>query len=90
MQGVGNGNLQELGQMVVCVRCGKCCWIPDKGGKLKPCKFLIKLKSGKTLCRIYNMRLGRKLNDEFVCGTVETRRYDYEGCPFNTDREILC
>lgn len=37
--------------MVNCQRCGKCCIIEGV-----PCRYLIKLPNGRTICRIYKQR----------------------------------
>lgn len=70
-----------------CLRCGKCChWI--EGTKIVKCHFLIPQKDGKTLCRVYNTRLGRVLKtvgkESVVCTTTKDRQYNQIGCPFNS------
>jgi hypothetical protein len=72
-----------------CLRCGKCCYFPDKNNELRKCRNLVKLPSGKTLCRIYNKRTGFKIDDEKVCGDRLDILYDFEGCPYNADKPIL-
>ena len=76
--------------MITCKRCGICCKIP---GILKDCKHLIRLKSGKTLCRVYNSRLGKKIGKmehdgkviDVVCMMRECVKQNYSGCPFNKE-----
>ena len=65
---------------MVCERCGSCCWLgKDRSHK---CKFLVLLKNGKTLCRIYKTRLGTYLGNfdglEWYCATKETMDYQCE------------
>jgi len=69
---------------VFCRNCGKCCIIPLTG---KPCKHLVRLKSGKTLCRVYKTRLGRKIAEDTICILREQSTQDYEGCSFNKNKE---
>lgn len=65
--------------MTKCVRCGKCC---------KGCRFLMRLQSGKTFCRIYPNRIGTIVSDKLVC-VPRKEQFDengniehFEGCPF--------
>ncbi len=68
--------------------CGKCChYIID--GKIFKCKNLIKLSNGKTLCRIYNNRLGYKIAPGFKCGLRENFKMNFVGCPYNVDGQEL-
>ena len=76
--------------MIACLRCGKCCYYKIDG-KIKKCKHLVKLPNGKTLCRIYKKRLGTiidKTKDGKVvrCVLRKDSKFDYEGCPFNTNK----
>jgi hypothetical protein len=57
---------------MVCFRCGKCCFF--NGQK---CPFLIILKSGTTLCRIYAQReregfKPKLINNKFYCVRIGT------------------
>ena len=50
----------------VCKRCGRCCHLVDPVTKrpgIKTCRFLIKTPGGRTLCRIYKNRIGKKLDE---------------------------
>lgn len=63
-------------------------------GRITKCKHLVKLKSGKTLCRVYKTHLGRVLHDNKdgtvqVCKLRKDGNYDYEGCPYNTDKPMF-
>lgn len=71
--------------MPTCLRCGQCCYIKNKDDKItkKKCRFLVILKSGKTLCRIYNNRLGTMITKENVCILRENDKRNYPGCPYN-------
>ena len=72
--------------MTNCLRCGQCCYFQDKEGPTdKKCKFLIILKSGKTLCRIYKTRLGTKLGPKNQCIERKDCNYNFKGCPYNKD-----
>lgn len=68
----------------ICNRCGKCCHFVIEG-RLRACKFLVKLPGGKTLCRIYNAkdRLGREIYPGVYCNKIEDIKTNFEGCPFN-------
>lgn len=73
-----------------CLRCGKCCHVIEDG-RVKKCRFLIQLRSGKTLCRKYNTRLGTVIGGDKawgikVCGQRVKGEWDYDGCPFNTGK----
>jgi len=73
--------------MVVCKRCGTCCHY-EYNGRIKPCKHLIKLSSGKYLCRIYNKRLGTVIDklpngDYVVCKNRLDKKQHYKDCPYN-------
>ena len=78
--------------MVTCKQCGLCChFLAD--GKYRKCKHLIKLGNGKTLCRIYNKRLGTiiyktKDGQLFHCIDRMQSKVDYPGCPYNTGKPI--
>lgn len=82
--------------MSVCLRCGKCCYVPKYEDpeiptcltSWGPCKHLVRLKSGKTVCRVFHTRLGTKIDERHVCVLREESNFDYEGCPFNTDKPI--
>ena len=77
-----------------CVRCGLCCHhtrTNQKGEDYlgEPCKFLIKLKSGKTLCRVYRNRLDKEIEKGYFCTLRKLTKYDYENCPLNTGKDII-
>lgn len=72
---------------ITCGRCGQCCHYV-LGGRVRRCKHLVKLKTGKTLCRIYKRRMG-KIIDTFdgksvVCIARSDSPYDFKDCPYNT------
>jgi len=69
------------------MRCGRCCHFEIKG-QIKKCKYLVKLPSGKTLCRIYKTRLGKVLfqidkDKRVVCVERVNVNKHYKGCPYN-------
>lgn len=74
--------LNKYKKMIKCLQCGKCCYKLVKG-KLEKCKFLIKLKEGKTICRIYNNRLGTETGHKSVCIERKDSPFNYKNCPFN-------
>jgi uncharacterized cysteine cluster protein YcgN (CxxCxxCC family) len=69
---------------IKCNRCGKCCtlWIDGKHTTI-PCKHLIRLKNGKTLCRVFNKRINRDIGNNNRCFNREDTNYLIEGCPYN-------
>ena len=69
---------------VSCLRCGRCCFILV-GGKLSniPCKHLVRLKSGKSLCRIYSSRLGADCGGGCRCMLRVNVHRNFLGCPNN-------
>lgn len=71
--------------MTVCKRCGRCCRLIINGVLREDvkCPHLVILKSGKTLCRVYKTRLGRKLNSETECYLRKDIPLNYPDCPFN-------
>lgn len=74
----------------VCNRCGQCCYLlRNELPSDIPCKYLIKLKSGKTLCRIYRNRFEKKIDGENLCMPRKILQYDYEDCPYNTDKPLV-
>ena len=79
--------------MTACIRCGQCCHLKIKQEENKyvfmKCKHLVRLNSGKTICRIYNNRLGVDLGFEHNCILRENDRYDYPGCPYNTNKPVI-
>jgi hypothetical protein len=80
--------------MVECQRCGKCCHYVGQDGKVRKCKYLISLPSGKTLCRVYRNRLNVTIDKVVTEGIERVYRcimrvdspFDYEGCPYNTSK----
>lgn len=74
----------------ICKQCGRCCH-PVIDGKLgPPCRFLVKNKDGTTSCKVYlRNRLGRFTGyKNHRCGLRKDTLYDYEGCPYNTNKPI--
>ena len=71
--------------MSTCLRCGFCCYLKDDNGNLtkKKCRFLVILKSGKTICRIYKNRLGTDTGNNNVCTLRVNDKHNYPGCPYN-------
>jgi hypothetical protein len=78
---------------IACKRCGLCCYIEIDGKPSnKKCRHLVILKSGRTLCRIYTNlknRLGKDLGSGNACVSRKDSPFDYEGCPYNTDKPII-
>ena len=77
--------------MTRCNRCGKCCHYM-LNGELKRCKYLVNLKNGTTICRVYGSRLGKvidenkKTKQKIICIERQNSYVDYEDCPFNRGR----
>jgi hypothetical protein len=83
-------------EKIKCNRCGKCCHIiySEVPLVLLPCKQLIKITENKHYCRIYPNRIGYKIGENetgkrFKCGSRWESEYDYEDCPYNTNKEVL-
>lgn len=79
--------------VVSCLRCGLCCHYYFDG-VLKPCKYLVRLPSGRSLCRVYRRRLGLVLDIDgsgrkIVCVYRRASVYDYVGCPLNSDKPLF-
>lgn len=72
-----------------CKMCGKCCRY-FKGAEVKKCKYLIILKNGKCYCKIYwqKDRVGKKLDKGVYCMNRMDSPYDFDGCPYNTNKPI--
>jgi uncharacterized cysteine cluster protein YcgN (CxxCxxCC family) len=70
---------------VVCVRCGRCCELVDKEGVPIGvfCRYLVRLESGRTLCRVYKVRLGKKIDAFNKCGPRSKSLWNFEGCSLN-------
>ena len=76
-----------------CNRCGKCCFYPvrknpDGSLLMKPCKNLIQLPSGNSLCRIYKKRLGTIIGKDdfgrvYKCTMYNSLNSEITGCPMN-------
>ena len=79
--------------LVACLRCGLCChYYLD--GVLKHCKHLVRLPSGRSLCRVYRRRLGLVLDIDssgrkIVCVYRSASVYDYVGCPLNSGKPFF-
>lgn len=73
----------------ICNRCGSCCkFFAD--GKVRKCKNLVILPSGKTSCRIYAQknRVGSVIyvdqqGKKFTCNKIDDVKMNFLGCPFN-------
>jgi len=66
-----------------CRSCQRCCWIRSSLG-FGLCKYI---KDGK--CSIYETRIGTEIETGQYCGYRKDSKYDYLGCPYNTDKPIL-
>ena len=63
---------------------GKCCFLIIDGKQSKvPCRYLIRLPSGKTLCRIYKTRLGKDIGHGNRCIMRKDSKINYPGCTMN-------
>jgi len=66
---------------------GQCCHYWHRG-RFNKCKHLVRLPSGKTLCRIYNKRLGTVLANRddgtmIVCSMRNQLPQNFKDCPYN-------
>jgi len=79
--------------MTECTRCGRCCHVVIDGKVIK-CRHLVKLPSGKTLCRNYKNRLGtiiavdEKNNQIYRCNMRSEGKNDWKDCPFNDGKPL--
>ncbi len=46
------------------------------------------MPSGKTHCRVYNVRLDKIVYKGIMCRERSETIFDYEDCPYNTGKEI--
>ena len=67
----------------ICLRCGACCFLVVDGVRSVPCKHLVRLSSGKTLCRVYNQRIGLDLGCNNFCSFRVDLHENFPDCPFN-------
>ena len=68
----------------VCLRCGRCCILVVGNGKSNiKCPHLVRLSSGKTLCRVYHDKLKVLLPHHNHCIMRVDDHHNYPGCPFN-------
>lgn len=69
-----------------CNRCGQCCYYYCEGKRL-PCKHLVKLRSGRTLCRIYRTRKGvtvyKTPKVKVICIDRVQVPLNFTDCPYN-------
>jgi hypothetical protein len=54
-----------------------------------PCPYLRFRKNGKTYCLIYKDRLGKELGLGNRCTMRINTLFDYEGCPYNTNKPLV-
>lgn len=77
---------------VDCNQCGQCCQIHYKDGTVEPCPCLL-LEGTKTICGIYDQRIGKCFKQDgdlqYLCGWRLDTEYDFPGCPYNTDKPIV-
>lgn len=69
--------------MESCLRCGKCCHYNDEAGKRKRCRYLKDTSDGKTMCRIYDRRIGTQLDHGIYCNMRSDDHRIIPGCPLN-------
>ena len=73
-----------------CRNCGQCCFLMNQSmvPSDKKCKHLVILKSGRTLCRIYNKRLRHNIGkapdgNPNHCWYREDQKINFKACPYN-------
>ena len=72
----------------LCLRCGKCChYVIDN--TVKRCRFLVDCLDGTFICRIYSRRIGHRIEGPVICMYRRMSPFDYEGCPYNTDKPLF-
>lgn len=54
-----------------------------------PCKYLRFKRDGTTCCSVYKSRVGRDLGYGNKCGLRKDTIFDYEGCPYNTNKPLV-
>lgn len=75
--------------MTACLNCGSCCHFIDEKGKFRKCRYLVRVSTEKTVCRIYHNRLGttiytqKESGNKVKCCMREYVKINYPGCPFN-------
>ena len=74
--------MEEKKEEHYCQRLGHCCYY-WKDGVRKKCKNLVRLKDGKTLCRIFKTRLGTEIDKGVFCNMRVDDHTNYPGCKFN-------
>ena len=75
---------EKVSNQIECLRCGKCChFLVDD--VITPCIYLMKLSNGRTFCKVYKTRLGRKTHHTkgHYCNYRLDGKYNFIGCPYN-------
>ena len=67
--------------MKECKRCGRCCYY-EKDGIQKKCKYLVVIGNCSS-CRIYNARIGFKIDDGIFCSYRKDDKRKIKDCPLN-------
>jgi hypothetical protein len=79
-----------------CIKCGACCHISNGAD----CRFLLRFKNGKTICRIYRQmysQQGKKRKQvienlpdgkKSYCAKREKSLWDYPNCPLNSGKNM--
>ena len=73
--------------MTSCAFCGKCCYLVVNK-RLKRCRHMVKLTHDRSLCRIYNHRLGKGIGHGHTCISRMEDDWDYPDCPFNCGKPV--
>ena len=79
---------------IICKRCGRCCHFIVDGVK-KKCKYLVKLKEGRTYCKIYNNRKRAILSvnsdgSYTTCNNRNELAVNFKDCHYNRPEYVEC
>jgi len=78
--------MEKKREQIECNRCGKCC-LAGEGNLFHWCEYLFFTRLGTPTCMIYEKRLGKAITGG-TCIARKDTKYDYPGCPFNTNKPI--
>ena len=70
---------------LACKNCGACC---VTGKDNHDCRYLLRIGKS-SMCTIYEHRIGTNIAPGYICGFRSDTKYDFEGCPMNSGKEIF-
>ena len=77
---------------VKCKRCGKCCIYVDVRGGTRVgifCRYLVSDSKEFHTCTRWHKHLGVHIGMGYYCGLRCDSDFDFDGCPYNTDKPML-